>query len=105
MNFSPLFFAVLSHSSQPYFSSFVQRPEVFLPNPLDLIGNGIALVFLNKTMRRLVMGEATPPRARFAPFMAEYLLRTHQIFMLALAQSRAAAKQVAQVLAVSQPPP
>jgi len=32
--------------------------------------------------------------------MAEYLLGTHQIFMLALAQSRAAAKKVAQVLVV-----
>ncbi len=38
-------------------------------------------------------------------FMAVSLLKMHQIFMLALAQSRAGAKKVAQVLAVSQPPP
>jgi hypothetical protein len=49
-------------------------------------------------------GKATPPRARFAPFMAVYLLRKHQIFMLAFAGLRVEGK-VAQVLVVPQPPP
>ncbi len=59
---------------------------------------------MSETAVNLIKGEAAPPRARFAPFMASYFLRKHQIFMLALAQSRAVAKKVAQVLAVSQPP-
>ncbi|MBE9534808.1 MAG: hypothetical protein IMF03_07390 [Proteobacteria bacterium] len=49
-------------------------------------------------------GEATPPRARFAPFMAVWLLKMHQIFMLAFARLRVEG-EVAQVLVVSQPPP
>jgi hypothetical protein len=40
----------------------------------------------------LGQGEATPPRARFAPFMAVYLLRKHQIFMLAFAGLRGGRK-------------
>jgi len=52
----------------------------------------------------MVMGEATPPRARFAPFMAVSLLKMHQTFMLAFAGLRVEG-EVAQVLVVSQPPP
>jgi len=53
---------------------------------------------------KTVKGVATPPRARFAPFMAVYLLRKHQIFMLAFAGLRVEG-EVAQVLVVAQPPP
>ncbi len=41
---------------------------------------------------------------QFAPLMAVYLLRKHQIFMLAIAGLRVEG-EVAQVLVVPQPPP
>ncbi len=60
--------------------------------------------FYCSSLLLMVKGEATPPRARFAPFMAVYLLRKHQIFMLVFARLRVEG-EVAQVLVVSQPPP